>query len=144
LQALAHDEGKLDLDARLAIVGVLHLGAVADHLVVEDIAVVRLVDHRGALHCLGGEPDLVPDQLGAGFQLALHDLGRDRVGVLDRDLGKCDMQLRRLLMDSLRLHQNVGGFAAIGGGEHGREPLINNGVMAGLVPAIPLRMALRR
>src|SRR5229473_2304387 len=46
---LAENESEFDFDARLAEVGVLDLGAVADHLVVEDVAVVRLVDHRGAL-----------------------------------------------------------------------------------------------
>jgi hypothetical protein len=45
LQALSHDEGEFDLDPRLAEIGMLHLGAVGDHLVVEDITVVRLVDH---------------------------------------------------------------------------------------------------
>lgn len=36
LQTFAHDEGEFDLDAGLAVVRVLRLGAVADHLVVED------------------------------------------------------------------------------------------------------------
>ncbi len=74
LQPLAHDEGEFDLDPRLAKIGVLHLGAVGDHLVVEDIAVVRLVDHRRALHRLRGESDFVADQLGAGRDFALGDM----------------------------------------------------------------------
>ena len=91
LQPLAQDESELDLDPRRAVVGVRHLGAVGDHLIVEDVAVVRLVDHRRALHRLGGEPDLVADQLGAGLDLALRDLGRDRVGILEGDARKRDV-----------------------------------------------------
>src|SRR5262249_11102628 len=45
-QPFAHDEGEFDLDARLAIIGMLDLGAVGNQLVVEDVAIVRLVNHR--------------------------------------------------------------------------------------------------
>jgi len=121
-EPLAHDEGELDLDPRLAVVGVRHFGAVADHLVVEDVAVVRLVDHRGALHRLGGQADLVADELAALLQLALHHVGGDRVGVFDRDVGKGDVQRWRLFMLLGRLDQNVRGFLAIGIGEHGSFP----------------------
>src|SRR6185437_3565939 len=47
LQTFAHDEGEFDFHARLAIIGVLHLGAVGNDLVVQNVTVIRLVDHRG-------------------------------------------------------------------------------------------------
>ncbi len=62
-QLLAEHEGELDLDARPAIVGMRHLGAVRDDHVVVQVAEIRLVDLRGALHRLGGQADLVADQL---------------------------------------------------------------------------------
>ena len=52
LQLLAHDEGELHLHTGLAVVGVLHLGAIGDQLIVEDVTVVGFVDHRRALHRL--------------------------------------------------------------------------------------------
>ena len=58
------------------------------------------------------------DQLGAGLDLALRDLGRDRVGILDGDVRKGDVKLRRLFALLLRRHQNVGGLFAVGVGEH--------------------------
>ena len=116
LQPLAHDEGELDLDPRLAIVRVRHLGAVADHLVVEDVAVVRLVDHRGALHRLRGQADLVADQLAALLDLALHHVGGDGVGILDGDVREGLRERRRLFAVFRRLHQNVGGLLAVGVG----------------------------
>ena len=118
-QPLAEDEGELHLDPRLAVIRMRHLGAVADHLVVEDIAVVRLVDHRGALHRLGGEADLVADDLAALRHLALHHLGGDGVGILDGDGGKGDVQLGRLFAILGCGHQDIGGLFAIGVGEHG-------------------------
>ena len=118
LQALAHDEGEFDLDARLAVVGVLHLGAVGNHLVVEDVAVIRLVDHGGALHRLGGETHFVADQFGAGRDLALRDYGGDGVAIVDGDRGKSDVQLDRLFALLLRRHQDIGGLLAVGVGEH--------------------------
>ena len=116
LQPLAHDEGELHLDTRLAVVFVRHLGAVADHLVVENVAVVRLVDLRGALHGLGGEADLVADELAALLQLALHHVGGDGVRVLDGDVRKGNVQRRYLLTVLRGLHQNVGGLFAVGVG----------------------------
>ena len=119
LQALAHDEGQFDLDARLAVIGMQDLGAVADHLVVEDIAVIRLVDHRGALHRLRGQADLVADQSGAGRDLAILDHGRDRVGILDLDIGISDRKLHRLFMLGLGLHQDIGAVFTVGFRKHG-------------------------
>ncbi len=121
-QALAHDEGEFDLDPRLAVVGVFHLGAVGDHLVVKDEAEIRLVDHRRALHRLGGETDLVADQFGAGGDLAVGDFGRDRVGILDGDAGKGHGELDRLFAVLLRGHQNIGGLLAVGIGKHWVTP----------------------
>ena len=97
LERLAEHEGELDLDPRPAIILVRHPGAVGHHHVVEQVAVVRLVDLRGALHRLGGEADLVADQLGAGRDPALGHLGRDRIGVLDGDVGPGLGELHRLL-----------------------------------------------
>ena len=93
-----------------------HLGPVRDHHVVEQIAVVRLVDLRRLLHRLRSEADLVADQLRAGRYLALGALGRDRIGVLEGDAGKRDGQLRGLLPGLLGIHQDVGGLLAIGVG----------------------------
>ena len=76
----------------------------------EQVAVVRLVDLRGLLHRLGGEPDLVADQLLARRHAALGALGRDRVGVLEGDAGKRDGKLRRLLARFRGVHQHVGGL----------------------------------
>ena len=114
LERLAHDEGELDLDPRPAIVRVRNLGAVGDHHVVEQVPVVGLVDLRGALHRLGGQPDLVADQLGAGRDLALGHLGRDRVGILDGDVRPGLGELDRLLALLLRGHEDVGGLLAVG------------------------------
>ena len=58
------------------------------------------------------------DQLGAGLDLALRHLGGDRVGILDGDARKGDVQLGRLFALLLRGHQDVGGFFAVGVGEH--------------------------
>ena len=122
LQALAHDESKFDLDARLAEIGVVHLGAVGDHLVVEDVAVIRLVDHRRALHGLGGQTDFVADQLGARLDLALGDNGGDRVEVLDGDRRKGDVQLHRLFARFLRGDQDIRGLVAVSLGKHRLAP----------------------
>ena len=65
LERLAENECELDLDARRAVIGVRHLGAVGDHHVVEQMSVIRFVDLRGLLHRLRGEADLVADQLAA-------------------------------------------------------------------------------
>ena len=73
LQRLAKHESEFDLDPRHAVIGVLDLGAVGDHHVVEQMAIIRLVDLRGALHRLGGQADLVADQLRARGDLALRD-----------------------------------------------------------------------
>ena len=120
---LAHDEGQFDLDARLAEIRVQNLGAVANHLVVEDVAIIRLVDHRGTLHRLGGQADLVADQLGAGGDLAARDLGRDRIRVLDRDGRECLRERRGLLVLLLGIFQNIGALFTIGFGQHRRSPL---------------------
>ena len=118
LQRLAHDEGELDLDPRPAIVLVRNLGAIRDHHVVEEVPVIRLVDLRGALHRLGGQPDLVADQLGAAGDLALGHFGGDGIGVLDGEVRPGLGQLNRLFALLFRAHQNVGGFLAIGFGQH--------------------------
>src|SRR5262245_8449587 len=49
-QSFAHDEGQFDLDTRLAVIGMLDPGAVGDQLIIEDIAIVRFIDHRRSLH----------------------------------------------------------------------------------------------
>ncbi len=113
-QLLAENERQLDLDPRPAIILVRHLGAVGNHHGVEQMAVVRLVDLRGALHRLRGQPDLVADQFGAGRDLALRDLGGDRVGVLHGDVRPGLRELHRLLAVLLGGHENIGGLAAIG------------------------------
>src|SRR5262245_2793695 len=64
------------------------------------------------------------DQLGAGRDLALGHLGRDRIGVLDGDVRPCFRQLDRLLALLLGGHQDVGGLLAIGVGEHGVPRLL--------------------
>ena len=64
------------------------------------------------------------DELGAGGHLAFGDLGRDRVGVLDGDIGPGLGQLHRLLAGFFRGHERIGGFMAIGFGHHGRERLL--------------------
>jgi hypothetical protein len=96
-----------------------HLGAVGDHHVVEQVAVIRLVDLRGALHRLRGQPDLVADQLGAGGDLAIGDLGGDRVGVLHGDVGPGLGELDGLFALLLGGDQDIGGLVAIGVGHHG-------------------------
>src|SRR5690606_36835171 len=88
VQPLAHNEGEFDLNARLAVVLMRHLCAVTNHLVVEDVAIVRLVDHGRTLHRLGGQPHLVTDQLAAFLAFALHHVGGDRVRILDGDTRK--------------------------------------------------------
>ena len=62
------------------------------------------------------------DQLGAGLHLALHHIGRDGVGILDGDVGKGNVKLRRLFVLLLSVHQDVGGFLAVGIGKHGSFP----------------------
>jgi hypothetical protein len=114
LQRLAEHEGELDLDARRAVVLVRHLGAVGDDHRLEQVAVVRLVDLRGGLHRLGGEPDLVADQLLARRHAAFGAFGRNRVGVLEIDVGERDRELRRLFARLRRVHQDVGGLFAVG------------------------------
>jgi hypothetical protein len=115
-QRFAEDEGQLDLDPRPAIILMRDLGTVGDHHVIKQVAIVRLVDLRGALHRLGGEADLVADQRGAGLDLAVGHLGGDGIGVLNRDAGKGRGELDRLFALLFRIHQDIGGFVAIGGG----------------------------
>ena len=98
------------------------LRAVCDHHVVEQMPVVGLVDLRGPLHRLRGQADLVADQLGAGRDLAVGDLGRDRIGVLEGDVRPGLGELGRLLPLLLRGHQDIGGLLAIGFGQHGDVP----------------------
>jgi hypothetical protein len=96
----------------------LHAGAVGDHHVVEQIAVIGLVDLRGALHRLRGQPHLVTDQLGAAGDLAVGDFGGDRVGVLHGDAGPGFRQLNGLFAFLLRGDEDIGGLVAIGFGQH--------------------------
>jgi hypothetical protein len=121
-QPLAHDESEFDLNARLAIVGVIHLGAVGDHLVVENKAEIRFVDHRRALHRLRRESHFVTDELGARLDLAVRHFGGDGVGILDRDAGKGDVQLDRLFAFLLRVHQDIGRRAAVRTRKHPSPP----------------------
>jgi hypothetical protein len=76
----------------------------------------------------------VPDQLGAGRDSALGDLGRDCVGVFHGDTGPGLRQLHRLFALLLGGDEDIGGFAAIGVRHHGGQPPWS--LMAGLVPAI--------
>ena len=117
VQARGRDQTQFLLESWLRIF-VRDFGAVRDHHVVEQIAEVRLVDLRRALHGLRREPDLMADQFGAGSDPAPIDLGRDRVGVLDRDIGPGFGELHRLFALLFRPHQNVGGFLAVGIGKH--------------------------
>src|SRR5204863_9711143 len=69
-QRFAENERQFDLDARQTIIFVRNAGAVGDHHAVEEMPIIRLVDLRGALHRLRRQADFVPDQLGAGDNLA--------------------------------------------------------------------------
>ena len=131
LEPLAEHEGELDLDAGQAEILVRHLGAVGDHHVVEQVAVIRLVDLGGALHRLRGEPDLVADQLGARRDLAVRDEGRDRVGILDDDVGEGLGELDRLFALLFGLHQDIGGLIAFSFRKHGVLPSAGMGVAFG-------------
>src|SRR5262249_49684021 len=115
-----------------AIILVRNLGAVRDHHVVEQMAVIWLVDLRGALHRFRGQADLVADKLRTGLHLAFGHLRGDRVGVIDVDVGPGLGELDRLLALLLCPHENVGGFLAIGSGQHDRIPLTDraNGNLA--------------
>ncbi len=119
LQRHTQNEGKLDLDPRPAIVLVRNFGAVRDHHVIEQVPVIRLVDLRGALHRLRGQADLVADQLRPGGHLAPGHFGGDGIGVLDGDVGPGLGELDRLLALLFRAHEYVGGFLAVGIGQHG-------------------------
>ena len=113
-QRLAENEGELDLDPRQAIILMRDAAAVGDHHVVEQVAVIRLVDLRGALHRFRGQPDLVADQPGAGRDLAVGHRGGDRVGVLHGDVRPGLGQLHRLFARFLGGDEDIGGFVAIG------------------------------
>ena len=147
LQRLAHDEGKLDLHPRPAIIRMRDLGAVRDHHVVEQVPVVRLVDLRGALHGFRGQPNLVPDQLRPGRDLTLGHLGGDRIGVLDGDIRPGLRKLDRLFALLFRTHQNVGGFLAVGIGQHDvsfrRRIILDGGSLARNRPARSARSSRR-
>src|SRR5215510_2071709 len=121
-QRLAEHEGQLDLHPRPAVIGVLNLGTVGDHHVVEQVPIVGLVDLRRALHRLGGEADLVPDQLCPGGDPPFGDLGGDRIGIFDGNAGPGGGELDGLFALLLCRHENVGGFAAIGLGQHSEIP----------------------
>ncbi len=118
-QRLAKHEGKFDFDTRHAIILVRNAGAVSDHHAVEEMAIIGLVDLRRALHGLGGKTDLVPDELGAGGDLASGDFGGDRIGVRHGDAGPGLCQLNRLFAVFLGGNKNIGGFTAIGVRHHG-------------------------
>ena len=118
-QRLAEDEGELDLDPRQAIILMRNTGAVGDHHIVEEVAVVRLFDLRGALHRFRGQPDFVADQSGAGRDFAVGDFGGDRVGVFHGDAGPGLGELNRLFALLLGGEKDIGGFVAVGGGHHG-------------------------
>src|SRR5262249_32627041 len=45
-QPLAHDESELDFNPRLTVISVLHFGTVSNQLIVENVAIVGLIDHR--------------------------------------------------------------------------------------------------
>ncbi len=87
LERLLENKGQFRLDARHAIIGVPHLCAIRHQHRVQQVTVIRLVDLRGLLHGLGGQPDLVADQFRAAADLVLRDRGRNRIGVLDGESG---------------------------------------------------------
>ncbi len=124
LERLAENEGEFDLDPRQAEIPVRDLGAVGDHHMVEQMAVIRLVDLGGALHRLGGETDLVADQPGAGGDLALRDQARNRIGIIDGDVRKGPGELDGLLALLLGVHQDIGGLVAVSIREHGRPSVL--------------------
>jgi hypothetical protein len=92
---------------------VRHLGAIGDHHIVEQMAIIRLVDLRRLLHGLGGESDLMADQL-AAFRhfLPLH-LVLNRVSVLERDRGPGRRELHHRLAIALGGQQQLGRLLAV-------------------------------
>src|SRR2546422_5900658 len=121
-QGLAENEGELDLDARDAVVRVRDFRAVGDHHSVEQMPVVGLVDLRGGLHRLGGEPDLVSDEPRARLDPVLRNRGRDGVGILDGDVRIGDRELYRLLFLLLGVQQRLDTLLTLGFGQrHGNR-----------------------
>src|SRR3984885_13078844 len=118
-QWFAEHEGQFDLDPRQAKILMRDARPVGDHHRVEEVAVVRLVDLRGALHRLRGQADLVADELCARRDFPARHLARDRVGVLHGDAWPSLGELYGLFTLFLRRHQSIGGFVAIGVGHHG-------------------------
>jgi hypothetical protein len=115
------NEGELDLDARQAVARVLHLCAVGDHHRIHQVPVVGLVDLRGRLHRLRGQPDLVADQLRAPFDPVIGDRGRDRVRVLDGDVGVGGGELHRLLLRLEGVQQRLDALLSFGFGQGHEE-----------------------
>ena len=129
LQRLGQHEGEFRLDARHAVIRVRHLRAVMQHHVVEQMAVVRLVDLRRLLHCLRGQADLVTEQLAAAGDLAARRLALNRVGILDLDIRKGFGQLHGLHAGPLGFHQNIRGPGALLVGQHGSAILPVDGIL---------------
>ena len=121
---------------------VRYLRAVGDHHVVEQVPVVGLVDLRGSLHRLRGQADLMTDEFRAAGDLAVGDLGRDRIGVIEADVRKGLGELDRLLPLLLRGDQDIGGFLAVGIGQHEDVPVGDMSV--GAVAGAPLSRLPRR
>ena len=103
LQRTVQHEGQLELDARHdeAFRGNRRPGR--EEHVVEQVAIVRLVDLRGHLHGARRETDLVPDQASSLGDLERDPRALDGVGVRDRHAGMRAAQLADLLTRPLGL-----------------------------------------
>src|SRR6266851_1348102 len=95
-QRLAKHEREFDLDARNDEAAVRQFGAVLKKHVIEQRAIIGLVDLRGILHRLGGESDLVPLEPVSLGDLDRHPRALDRVSVVDRDARETDRELTNL------------------------------------------------
>jgi len=95
-----------------------HLGPILDQHVVEQMAVIRLVDLRGGLHCLGGQSDLVADELRAARHFEVGHGGGDRVRIRNLDGRESGRQLQAGLFCAVCLNQAVNGLFALIFGHH--------------------------
>ena len=85
LQRLLQYESQFRFHPRYAEIRVPHLGPILYQHIVEQMPVIRLVDLRRRLHCLGGQSDLVADEPRAARDFELGHGGGDRVGIGDLD-----------------------------------------------------------
>ena len=120
LERLVEDEHQFDLDARRAVIRVVHLGAVGHHHGVEEMTVIRLVDLRRGLHRLRGQADLVADNLGALRHLVLDDEILNRIGVVEIDVRPSLRRLHHLPARFLGGQQRGRGILPVGLGHHRR------------------------